>query len=149
MTSRLAWVALALVLLVALFVGARGDGSPPTDAERSARIARSVRCPTCRGLSAGESDAKAAVAVRDEIRRRVARGQSDDAIRAYLVSRYGDDILLAPPSSGVGLAVWALPAVAFVLGALGLAAAFVRWRRLTAVRPTSEDRALVAEARAP
>lgn len=123
------WIVLGLVLAGALFVGSRSDGGRPTDGERAARIAAGVRCPTCRGLSVAESDARASVAVRDEIRRRVDRGESDAEIRAYLVGRYGEDILLSPPSNGLGAVAWALPVVVVVLGAAGLAARFRHWER--------------------
>jgi cytochrome c-type biogenesis protein CcmH len=92
------------------------------------RLSQEVRCPTCRGLSAAESDAKAAQAVRAEIRSRVAAGQRDEDIRAYLASRYGDDILLRPEGSGASALVWALPVVVVVCGAAGLAFAFRRWK---------------------
>ena len=130
MTRRRAtWIALALVLGVALFVGSRGDGSPPTDAQRAHKIASAIRCPTCRSQSAADSDAPSSVAVRDEVLRRVQQGQTEGQIRAYLVSRYGEQILLDPPKQGVSGLVWALPVIA-VAAALGsLTVAFRRWRR--------------------
>jgi cytochrome c-type biogenesis protein CcmH len=125
------WLALFVVVVVALAIGASGSGrGGSTAAARADRLAKSVRCPTCRGLSAAESDAKAAQAVRTEIRSRVDVGQSDGQIRAYLASRYGDDILLKPEGSGVTALVWALPVVAAVCGAAGLAFAFRRWQQV-------------------
>jgi cytochrome c-type biogenesis protein CcmH/NrfF len=88
----LPWVALVFVLGVALVVGSgagQHGGSrhhAETEDHRVKRIASEVRCPTCRGLSAAESDAKAAQAVRDEIRHRVEAHQSEGAIKAYLAS---------------------------------------------------------------
>ena len=64
-----------------------------------------------------------------EIRSHVEAGQTDEEIRAYLASRYGDDILLRPEGSGVGGLVWALPVAALVAGLAGLVLAFRRWRR--------------------
>ena len=145
--KRGAWVLLIVILGGALIVGSRGDGEPPTAAERSDQIARTVRCPTCRGLSAAESDARAAVAVRDEIRRRVDAGEGDDEIRAYLVSRYGDDILLVPESDGVSAFVWALPVGVLVVGLGTLSLAFRRWRRELAAAATPEDERLVERER--
>lgn len=124
----LPWAALGVVVVVALAIGASGSGDDTSDAARAKRLSQEVRCPTCRGLSAAESDAKAAQAVRAEIRSRVAAGQSDEDIRAYLASRYGDDILLRPEGSGVTGLVWALPVAVLVCGAAGLAFAFRRWK---------------------
>ena len=145
--KRALWLVVGFALVGALFVGSRGEGGPETAAQRADRIAHSVRCPTCRGLSAAESDARASIAVRDEILRRVRAGESDDTIRAFLVSRYGEDILLSPPSRGIGAVVWVLPAVA-VAGAVALLAlAFGRWRRQLSAEPTPEDELLVTRAR--
>ena len=128
MRRWLPWLALAVVVVVALAVGATGSEGGDSDAARAGRLAKQVRCPTCRGLSAAESDAKAAQAVRTEIRNRVEAGESDEQIRAYLASRYGDDILLRPEGSGLASLVWALPVAALVCGAAGLAFAFRRWK---------------------
>ena len=122
------WLALVLVVLVTLAIGASGSDGGDSAAARTTRLSKEVRCPTCRGLSAAESDAKAAQAVRTEIRSRVEAGQTDEEIRAYLASRYGDDILLRPEGSGAAGLVWALPVAALVCGAAGLAFAFHRWK---------------------
>jgi len=144
----LAWLALALVLAGALAV-AHGGGARPTEAQRVARITSEVRCPECAGQSVADSNTKAAAAVRDEVARQVRLGRSDAEIERDLVDRYGTDILLRPPSSGIATAVWALPVAAFVLAVAGLAVAFRRWRRLqAAVTLTPDDRALVNKARA-
>ena len=128
MRKWLPWLALVVVLVVALAAGASsGEGGDGGAEARSARLAAELRCPTCRGLSVADSDTKAAVAIRDEIRARVDAGQSDGQVREYLVSRYGEDILLKPRGSGVTGLVWALPVVVLVCGAGGLAFAFRRW----------------------
>ena len=128
MRRWLPWLALAAVLAVALAVGAGRHGGQATPAQRAHRIAGELRCPTCRSLSAAESDAKAAKAVRDEIARRVRAGESDSEIRAYFVSRYGRDILLEPEGTGVAAIVWVLPVAAVVCGIAGLALYFRRRR---------------------
>ena len=136
----------ALVIAGALFVGAHRPSGPRTENQRVQHIASEIRCPTCRNQSAAESDAAAAKAVRYEIRRRVRDGQSEGEIVAFLVSRYGSDILLKPQASGVAGLVWALPVVA-VIGALaGLVVAFRRWRARPEVAVTPADRELVERA---
>ena len=142
----LPWAALVVVLVGALVIGAgRGGGKESVD-HRVQRIASEVRCPTCRGLSAAESDAKTAEAVREEIRTRVQQGQGDGPIRAALADRYGADILLRPQGSGVAALVWALPVVAVVLALAGLTIAFRRWSAVTRAKPSDEDRVLVDRA---
>ncbi len=145
--SWLPYLVLAPVLVVALVVGAgRGDG-PVSAQERVDRIAEEVRCPTCESQSVADSRAPASEAIRQEIRRRVDAGESDGAIRLFLVGRYGKDILLEPESTGVAALVWALPVVAVVCALAGLAYAFWRRGRRRGARVSAEDRALVDEAR--
>src|SRR5207248_4839187 len=104
------WLALAMVLVVALAIGARHHGTETLDTHVR-RIASEVKCPTCQGESAADSNAASSEAIRDEIRTRLQQGQSDGEIRAFLVSRFGRDILLKPSASGVSGLVWALPVV--------------------------------------
>lgn len=145
MSRRLAsWAALALVVVVALAVGA-GDGSPPTDAERVQRISADFRCPTCRSQSVADSDAPAARFIKEDIKRRVEAGETDQQIRDYLLTRYQDDILLDPPKRGVSALVWLLPPLAVAAAVGGLAVAFRRWRP-RGRRVSAEDRALVEQA---
>jgi cytochrome c-type biogenesis protein CcmH len=141
----LPWLLMAVLLAGAFAVATRTGSGPETPAERVERIASEVRCPTCRQLSAEESDAPAAQAVRVAIATRVARGETDAQIRAFLVDAYGRDILLKPGRSGVAGLVWALPVIAFVCAVAGLVVAFRRWRA-GAAAPTADDRALVARA---
>ena len=145
-TRRLVWAAMGLVLVVALAIGGRGRTGPPTEDQRVNHIASVIRCPTCRGLSAAQSDAVASESIRDEIRRRVEAGQTDGEIKDYMVSRYGEDILLVPKAKGVGVLVWALPLVGAVAAVGGLVVVLRRNRVRPGRRASEADQALVREA---
>ena len=142
MSRRLTWGLLAIVLAGALAIGSRGESGPPTEDQRVERIASVVRCPTCRGLSAAQSDAPSAEAIRDEVRRRVQQGETDAQIKGYLVSRYGEDILLQPKSR----VVWALPVVGGVAAVGGLVFVLRRRRVRSGPAVSDADEALVARA---
>ena len=142
MSRRLNWGVLALVLVAALAVGARGKSGPPTEDQRVERISSVVRCPTCRGLSAAQSDAPSAEAIRDEVRRRVELGETDAQIKDYLISRYGEDILLQPRNR----VVWVLPVLGGAAGVGGLVLVLRRRRVRTGRKASAADEALVAEA---
>jgi cytochrome c-type biogenesis protein CcmH len=147
MTRWASWIVMAIVLAVAMFVGVTEDRAPRTENDRVNAIAAEVRCPTCESLSAAESDAAAAQAVRDEIRTRLRAGQDEPEILAFLASRYGDDILLRPNAGGIAGLVWVLPVVAVLLALAGLAAAMRRSRRVGPIEaPSPSDRDLVEEA---
>ncbi|HUY63562.1 MAG TPA: cytochrome c-type biogenesis protein [Acidimicrobiales bacterium] len=136
---------MALVLGVALAVGASGHQGPPTPAQRAAAIEADVRCPSCEGISVAQSSAPTAAAIRTLVAADVAAGRSDGQIEAFLVGRYGPGILLRPSASGgVGL-VWFVPMVAMSLALAGLGTVF--WRRgrsaAVVVAVDDEDRRLV------
>ena len=146
MSRRLTWGLLGLVLFAALAVGARGHSGPPTEDQRVRRITSVVRCPTCRGLSAAQSDAPSAESIRDEVRRRVQAGETDAEVKGYLVSRYGEDILLQPKTEGVGLLVWALPLIGVTVAVGSLVVVLRRKRARPGPRVSDADKALVEEA---
>lgn len=148
MTRRALWIALGVITLVALFVGARPE-TGRSDEERLWAIGKGVRCPTCAGQSVATSDAPAAESLRAQIRADIEAGRTDDQIRAHLAEgAYGEDILLTPPRSGFAALVWVVPVVVVVLAFGGLAIAFRRWEREGA-GPSRQDEALVAAALGP
>jgi cytochrome c-type biogenesis protein CcmH len=136
------WGLLGLVLAGALFVGSQGRSGPPTDDQRVQRISSVVRCPTCRGLSAAQSDAPPAEAIRDEVRRRVEAGETDAQIKDYMVSRYGEDILLQPRSA----LVWVLPIVGIAVAVGGLVVVLRRRRVRPGPKISDADQDLVDRA---
>ena len=143
----LPWAALAVVLGLALAVAAGVGGTSTTGTSEQARVARiasEIRCPTCRGLSAYESEAPAAKAIRTEVANQVHQGRTDGEILAFVRDRYGSDILLRPPASGFDGLVWALPVIGFILAAAGLVWAFRRWHDAGASEASPADRERVA-----
>ena len=133
---------MGLVLVTALAIGSQGRSGPPTEDQRVERITSVIRCPTCRGLSAAQSDAPSAESIRDEVRRRVQEGETDAQIKGYLLSRYGEDILLQPRSR----LVWAIPIAAVALAVAGVFVVVRRGRVKPGRRVTDADRALVDQA---
>jgi len=140
------WLAMAVVLSVALAVGASRPAPPPSATQRAAAIDAQLRCPSCEDVSVADSSAPTAVAVRAIVLQRVRAGQRDAQIEDFLVSRYGPDILLRPPARGATSAVWIVPVVVVVVAAGGLGAFFWRRRRRPPEPVGSEDRSLVDHA---
>lgn len=121
------FIALLLVLGVSLAVGSGIASGPPSDVQRAAAIDARLRCPQCEDESVAQSAASSAIAVRHQVAEMVAAGRTDHQIEQYFVARYGPDILLAPPTTGLASLVWYVPAAA---GALVLAAVgWLFWRR--------------------
>lgn len=136
------WLAMLVVLVVALALGRHQSQSFE---QRVTSVARTVKCPQCPTESAAESDATAAQGVRTEIATRLRQGQSPDQIRSYFSEKYGESILLTPSRSGFESLVWILPVVVVALGLAGLALAFRRWRHAPSARVSEEDRQLVQD----
>lgn len=84
----------------------------PTQAEQARQIAAELRCPDCQALSVAESQTASAAAIRRQIVEQLAAGQTPAQIRAYFVARYGEWILLAPPSPFA----WWIPPLALLVG---------------------------------
>lgn len=102
---------------------------PPSPEEIELRvqaITDQLRCPTCQAISVKDSEAAFSMQIRDKVKRMVEEGQSEDQIKAYFVSRYGDWILRAPAKEGVGLIVWLLPIAAILAVGAALAWTIVR-----------------------
>lgn len=140
---------MAVVLVVALGVGAQGPSGPPTPEQEVRAITAVIRCPTCRGLSAAVSDAPAARAIRDEVSRRVAQGETRQGIIGYLKGSYGADILLEPAPTGAGLWVWVLPVGVVAVTVVGISVVLVRRRASRLGGVSQEDRDLVERALRP
>jgi cytochrome c-type biogenesis protein CcmH len=149
MTSRklVPWIALVIVVIVgivALVVRSRPDDSP---AARAHRLEQQLACPVCEGQSIADSNSPQSRAIRDDIPRRIAAGQTDAEIRAFYVSRYNERILETPSNSGLGIVVWGLPALAIILGSASIVVTVRRWSRTPRLTATDEDEDIVRRAR--
>lgn len=87
-----------------------------TEAERADQIASRIRCPFCNGESIADATSQVARDLEVVIREQVAAGMTDDEVFDFFAERYGESLLLDPPLLGWGWALWALPAVAVVVG---------------------------------
>ena len=75
-----------------------------------------LKCVVCEGQALAESDAPLAIDMRQTIRNMLRIGQSDEAIRAYFATRYGDGILLTPPVNQSTTLLWLMPVLALGIG---------------------------------
>jgi cytochrome c-type biogenesis protein CcmH len=87
---------------------------------RARNLSGELRCLVCQNESIDESDADLAHDIRALVRERIVKGESNAEIRAFLVSRYGDFILLKPPFETSTLLLWFSAPLVFAAGALGI-----------------------------
>jgi len=95
--------------------------------ERAAQaLMETLRCLKCQSQSIADSDAPMAGDMRHQVRSRIAAGEEPEAIRAWLVERYGDYVSYAPTVSETTWPLFAVPLL------LLLVAGLILWRRLRA-----------------
>lgn len=149
--SRIAFLALFLVLAWPLAAHAFEADAPLPDPAQEARaqaIDEKLRCLVCQNQSIADSEADLAKDIRRLVRERVAAGDTDEAVIAYLVSRYGDFILLKPPVKATTYLLWFGPAGVLLAGGFGLFVYLRRRARASGgeVAPLTEaERARLAE----
>jgi cytochrome c-type biogenesis protein CcmH len=105
--------------------------SPGATAEPRAsltEIEKQVMCPVC-GTLLQLAESPQAQREKAFIRQLIAEGKSESAIKDALVAEYGDEVLALPQGSGFSLSAYLVPIVAFLVAAVALAIAVVRWRR--------------------
>jgi cytochrome c-type biogenesis protein CcmH len=120
----------ALALSVVLAVSGAAFAVEPDEILSDARLesrARALsvelRCLVCQNQSIDDSNAPLARDLRLLVRERLTAGDADDAIRKFVVARYGTFVLLRPPVERSTLLLWATPLL--LLGVAG----WLLWRR--------------------
>jgi len=87
---------------------------------RARGITKQLRCLVCQNQSIDDSNAPLARDLRLLVRERLKAGDNDNAALAYVVSRYGDFVLLRPPVKATTWLLWFGPALLLIAGALFL-----------------------------
>lgn len=90
---------------------------PAMEAKAKA-LMETLRCLTCQGQSIADSDAPLAGDMRNQVRQRLAAGENPEAIRKWLMERYGDYVSYAPRVTALTWPLFALPLFVLALAAL-------------------------------
>lgn len=130
--SILAWIALAF----AAPLSAQDSLPPapyaykqladPAQEQQATELMHTLRCLTCQGQSIADSDAKIAGDMRHQVRVRIEAGEKPEAIRAWLIERYGDYISYKPELSAMTWPLFALPLVLLLAAAVVMRGRFRR-----------------------
>jgi cytochrome c-type biogenesis protein CcmH len=114
---------------------------------RARVLSQELRCLVCQNQSIDDSSADLAHDLRVLVRERLAAGDSDRQVVAYLTSRYGDYVLLRPPVKPTTWLLWFGPPALLLAGGLAIFLAWRRRRRDVAVPPaplSAEERRRLA-----
>ncbi len=115
----------AIACCATLVAAPSGASSPPRT--NISDVEDEVMCPIC-GTLLELSDSPQARREKAFIAEMIAAGRSKSEIKDALVEEYGSTVLALPEGSGFELSAYLVPAIAFLLAAVGLALAVWRWR---------------------
>lgn len=105
--------------------------------KRARALSVNIRCLVCQNQSIDDSNADLARDLRILVRERLIAGDSDTEVLDYLISRYGDFVMLKPPFKGSTFILWLGPLFVFILAVIGLVIYFRR--RQTELANTSDS----------
>jgi cytochrome c-type biogenesis protein CcmH len=109
------------------------------DEARAQKLMREIRCVACENEPVSQSSAAIAEDMRVRIREMIADGASNEDIRDWFVSRYGEFVLFRPPASDPsGWLLWGLPFALLLTGG-GAGLALARKARTKAPEIEAED----------
>ena len=98
----------------------------PALESRAREISKGLRCLVCQNQSIDDSDADLAKDLRLLVRERLTAGDSNESVIQFVVSRYGDFVLLKPPFRMSTLALWLGPLAIIVAGLMAVIVFFRR-----------------------
>jgi cytochrome c-type biogenesis protein CcmH len=113
---------------------------------RARTLSGELRCMVCQNQSIDDSNAELAKDLRLLVRERITDGDSDEQVLNYIVSRYGEFVLLKPRFSTKTALLWGAPLLLAVAGGISLAV-FARRRagKPTGSSLTAEEQARLSE----
>ena len=100
----------------------------PRQEAAATALMEELRCLVCQGQSIADSDAELAGDMRAMVRQRIAAGENPEAVRAWLVDRYGNWVSYRPPVEPLTWPLWAAPVLLLGVGAFLLRKRLVRKR---------------------
>lgn len=105
----------------------------PVLEERARNLSVNLRCMVCQNQSIDDSNAELARDLRVLVRERLQQGDTDEEVIDYVVSRYGEFVLLKPRFSLRTMLLWTAPVL--LLGIGGIVLALMARGRLRARSP--------------
>jgi cytochrome c-type biogenesis protein CcmH len=87
---------------------------------RARALTAQLRCMVCQNQSIDDSNAELARDLRVLVRERLVNGDSDEAVINYVVSRYGEFVLLKPRLSARTMLLWGAPVLLIGAGVMSI-----------------------------
>lgn len=118
----------------------------PAVEQRMVNITEELRCLVCQNESLAGSQADLAKDLREEVRGLIKSGKSDEEVKDFLVSRYGDFVLYRPQVKPVTYVLWAGPFILLLVGIVVLVSFLRKRSKQAGDAPLSEADRQRAEA---
>ena len=106
---------------------------------RARALSAELRCMVCQNQSIDDSNADLARDLRLLVRERLKAGDSDEQVLDYLVSRYGEFVLLKPRFSEHTLLLWGMPIILLLIGGVVLIRQVGRRPHIESKEPLSAE----------
>ena len=106
---------------------------------RARALSMELRCLVCQNQSIDDSNAPLARDLRMIVREKLVAGESEDAILAFLVARYGEFVLLKPRFTMATALLWLGPFLVLLAGGIGIVLLARRRRVVENSAPLSAD----------
>ena len=121
------WRCAFIVLIVGLLASGPSQAVQPDEIlkdpaleSRARNLSRELRCMVCQNQSIDDSEAPLARDLRLLVRDRLTQGDTDQQVLDFLVSRYGNFVLLRPPLEWHTMLLWGLPPAVLIAALVGL-----------------------------
>ena len=92
----------------------------PAQERKAKALMETIRCLTCQSQSIADSNASMAGDMRSQIRERIMAGEQPEAIRPWLIARYGDWVSYEPTAAPILWPLWGAPLLLLGLGLLSV-----------------------------
>jgi len=106
---------------------------------RARALSAQLRCMVCQNQSIDDSNADLARDLRLLVRQRLKDGDTDQQVLDYLVSRYGEFVLLKPRLSEHTLLLWGMPVFLVVVGGVIILIQLSKRRQTASVAALSDE----------
>ena len=117
----------------------------PALEKRARDLSSGLRCLVCQNQSIDDSDAELARDLRILVRERIEKGDTDEEVLRFVVSRYGEFVLLNPRVSMRTALLWGAPVALLIAGGLVLAFGMRKRKARAASGLSAEENARLEE----
>jgi len=140
------WLLVLLLLATPVFAAIDAyEFQNPAQEQRFRALTAELRCPKCQNQNIADSNAPLSQDLRQRVYEMIQAGRSDQEIKEFMITRYGDFITYRPPFKPATWILWLGPVAFLLLAALGLGLGLRRRGRQVAPELSDAERRRLSE----